>query len=621
MQLHLRSAISDFRRTWPQLLIASVLSVTITIVVATPLVGLLLKLFLLYTEDNVLTDGDIVAFFLHPLGLVALVILGALSLGVYLSLQGVLMVIGFGAVEGRRVTYLDALWYVARRMSRFGRLAGRVTGTVLLVALPFLAAVGGVYLLFLREHDINYYLATRPPEFRTAVVMAGAILAVLAILLLRLATSWILALPIVLFEGASGAAALRKSKLVTAPQRWRIATFLAGWVAGAFSISTASSFLVGRVGGLLVPDLKGNWVLVVSGLAVVLALATLTSAGIRFVTDSLLPLAVVRWYRELAGPGELSPLIAEPGTLRDRAGFKIPGKAVLWGAAIAVVAVAGSAYAAARSLDGEDRAEIVAHRGASGGAPENTLAAFELAYIEGADWIELDVQENADGEIIVAHDSDFMKQARSGLKVWDATAGDLAGLDIGSWFDPSFSDQRVATLREVLEWAKGRIRVVIELKYYGHDEALERRVVEVVEATGMVDDVMLMSLKLPGLYKLAELRPDWTRGLLNTASLGDLTRLDVDFLALNASAATRSQIRRAHSRGMKVYVWTVNDPVQMSMMLSRGVDGIITDEPAEAREVLELRAKLSPIGHLIVWAAAESGLLRVPKQVSGAADA
>ena len=162
---------------------------------------------------------------------------------------------------------------------------------------------------------------------------------------------------------------------------------------------------------------------------------------------------------------------------------------------------------------------------------------------------------------------------------------------------------------------------MIELKYYGHDEHLESRVVDLVEETGMESEVMVMSLERQGLRRMAAVRPDWTRGLLNTASIGDLTRVDVDFLALNAAAATRPQIRQAHERGMKVFVWTVNDPIQMSVMLSRGADGIITDEPALAREVLDLREELSPFGHLLVWIAGEAGLLRGAKEASDASDA
>ena len=107
----------------------------------------------------------------------------------------------------------------------------------------------------------------------------------------------------------------------------------------------------------------------------------------------------------------------------------------------------------------------------------------------------------------------------------------------------------------------------------------------------------------------------------NVAAVGDLTRMDVNFLGLNASTARASLIRHARARDMKVYVWTINDPIQMVMMLGRGVDGIITDEPALAREVMELHDQLSPIARLLVWIAAEGGMLSVPDSSSTARDA
>ena len=249
------------------------------------------------------------------------------------------------------------------------------------------------------------------------------------------------------------------------------------------------------------------------------------------------------------------------------------------------------------------------------------MAAFERAITDKADWIELDVQENADGVVVVEHDSDFMRVGSTSLKVWNATNADLEDLDVGSWYGAEFADQRVPTLRQVLERARGNLDVVIELKYYGHDRQLESKVVEIVEQAGMAQHIMLMSLKREGLRKAAALRPAWTRGLLNTVSVGNLTRLDVDFLALNAAAASRSQIRQAHKQGMKVYVWTIDDPVQLSVMMSRGVDGVITDRPDVARQVLEYREQLSPVGRLLIWIAGETGLLHHSSEASPAEDA
>jgi glycerophosphoryl diester phosphodiesterase len=161
----------------------------------------------------------------------------------------------------------------------------------------------------------------------------------------------------------------------------------------------------------------------------------------------------------------------------------------------------------------------------------------------------------------------------------------------------------VPTLLEVLEETRGRIRAVIELKYYGHDQQLEQRVVDIVEQAGMTDQVAIMSLKYEGIQKIRALRPDWTIGLLSAKAIGNLASLDVDFLAVASGMATPGFIRRSHEQGKQVFVWTINDTVSLSRMMSLGVDGVITDEPALAREVIAERADLNPAERLLMHTA------------------
>ncbi len=96
------------------------------------------------------------------------------------------------------------------------------------------------------------------------------------------------------------------------------------------------------------------------------------------------------------------------------------------------------------------------------------------------------------------------------------------------------------------------------------------------------------------------MRPEWTVGFLSAAAIGNLTRIDADFLAVNSGLATRSLIRAAHRRGQEVHVWTINDPAAMSALIGRGVDNLITDFPAVARSVLAQRAEMTTIERLLV---------------------
>jgi glycerophosphoryl diester phosphodiesterase len=166
----------------------------------------------------------------------------------------------------------------------------------------------------------------------------------------------------------------------------------------------------------------------------------------------------------------------------------------------------------------------------------------------------------------------------------------------------------VPSLEEVLELCRGKAQVDIELKDYGHGQRLEERTAEIVERVGVADQVILMSLSAGMARNMKALRPGWTVGLLTAKAVGDLTKADVDFLAVHVGMASPGFIRRAHRAGKDVYVWTVNDRINMSRMLSTGVDGVITDHPAQARQVLADRAEMSTAERLLVAAAFWIGL-------------
>jgi len=202
-----------------------------------------------------------------------------------------------------------------------------------------------------------------------------------------------------------------------------------------------------------------------------------------------------------------------------------------------------------------------------------------------------------------------MKIAGVATKIWDASYEEIRDIDIGGWFDPDFDDQRIPLLEDVLSRCKGKARVDIELKYYGHDQRLEERVVEIVERTEMVSEVVIMSLAQDGIRKVRELRPNWTVGLLMAKVIGNPARIDADFLAVHTGLATARFVRRAHAAGKDVFVWTVNDPITMSRMISRGVDGVITDEPARLNRVLEQRAELSSVERLLLETALWMGVV------------
>jgi len=374
---------------------------------------------------------------------------------------------------------------------------------------------------------------------------------------------------------------------------------IAGWAAIALALANAARWLPELVGRALAPHFAGSLpplLLFIAGLALVWAAAVL-AAGI--VNAAVLALAIVALYLRIGNPTELR--VPEPAALgRFGAPVELSRRMIAGIVALVTLFFVGFATLATIVTRQRNEIQVIAHRGSSAEAPENTLAAFRLAIEQGADVVELDVQESADGEVLVAHDSDLMKVAGVGLKIWEADAADLRSIDIGSHAGADFAAERMPTLAEALAVCKGKVHMIIELKSYGHDQQLEERVVAIVEAAGMEDSCSFMSLDHHMVGALKRLRPKWRVGVLAAKAFGDLTSLDADFLAVETRMATARFVRRTHRAGQDVYVWTVNDPAWMLTFMSRGVDGLITDRPDVARQVVARRAELSDAQRVLV---------------------
>ncbi|MGR3637076.1 MAG: glycerophosphodiester phosphodiesterase family protein [Shimia sp.] len=585
---------TSWRLRWPLVETNLAFNILFAVVFA-PVMALTVQAALMLSGKPALADFDIAVFLLSPAGAVGGVLL--VSVALVLAVMNVAFMMGTAHHDHQhgRVGLWDGIAMVLPHTPAVLSLALRLTVRVLGLSLPFLAIAGFVFLRWLTEFDINFYLTHRPPIFWQAGAVIGIILAIWIGLLGWRLLGWTLSLPLVVFAGTPPAHALRESRERMQGRMWAFLARMAVW--GAFSAGLAAL-------GLGVVSLLADLLLAVvpqttKVLVVVLVLVVLV-------------LVVVNILVSAITTGTMAVLILEEASWpRNAAAQKTVPKSALVGVTV-VAAVLGGAGAAGLAdispVDAGQPVAVIAHRGASAIKPENTMAAINEAVRVGSDWVEIDVQETADGAVIVMHDSDFMKQAGNPLTIWDATVDDIKDIDIGSWFDSAYAQERAPLLEDVLRAAKDKSGVIIELKYYGHDEKLEQRVAEIVEAEGMVDQVKIMSLKYDAVEKMRALRPDWSIGLLASASLGQMWNLNADFLAVNSATTSHRLVRESQAVGKKVYVWTVNDPLAMSAMISMGVDGLITDEPELARLVLSERRDLSGPERLVLGLAGYIGL-------------
>jgi glycerophosphoryl diester phosphodiesterase len=255
---------------------------------------------------------------------------------------------------------------------------------------------------------------------------------------------------------------------------------------------------------------------------------------------------------------------------------------------------------------------IIAHRGASSTAPENTLAAFAEAVRVGAEGIEFDVRLTRDGEAVVFHDEDLLRIAGRELFVNDFTARELKGFDVGSWFDKTdpdrsvsrFGGERIPTLRETLDFLHDYKGVVyIELKCRESDVGrLSEAVGEAIGDSPLFPQIIVKSFNLDVLPEIRRHCPEVRTATLFAPKVMILLRkekrliniageLNADLLSLHFSLATKKLIKKAGKRGLKVAIWTADSPRWIKRGINLGIDHIITNNPAR---LLDKRRKFFP---------------------------
>lgn len=243
--------------------------------------------------------------------------------------------------------------------------------------------------------------------------------------------------------------------------------------------------------------------------------------------------------------------------------------------------------------------QLMAHRGSSAIAPENTLVAIEQAIADRVDAIELDVQELADGTLAVLHDTNLRRLAGVDRPSHQLTAADLAQLDVGSWFSPRFAGTRIPTLAAVLAQVGDRVALNLELKCHGQERQLPEAVVALLRAFPQVQ-VTLTSFNWAMLQRVRSLAPELPLGPIAADPL-DWAALDRDLgavavVSLHHGQLTPEAVALARSRQAALWVWTVDDPIEMERALRLGVDGVITNAPDRARFDRLAAAVPSPIG-------------------------
>ena len=234
---------------------------------------------------------------------------------------------------------------------------------------------------------------------------------------------------------------------------------------------------------------------------------------------------------------------------------------------------------------------IMAHRGFSSKAPENTMPAFQMCLDGGFTAAELDVQMTADGTVIVLHDDNLKRTAGLDQNVWEVTYDEIRDLDNGSFFNKDFAGTKIPTLDEVVKLAgsgKEKLFLNIEIKRNGHDDGIIEKVVDIIIKNDYLDNCDVTSQDYSTLEEVRKINPSVLTAYTSAVGIGSIESLEAaDIISIQETFATYENVERIHDVGKRVFVWTVNEEETMKDLVGLNVDAILTNDPELCKAVID----------------------------------
>ncbi|QOR38706.1 glycerophosphodiester phosphodiesterase [Billgrantia diversa] len=559
-------------------------------------------------DRPVVTNAALLDLLLSPAGILwLLAAIGLTFLILYLQQAGMILV----AVKRRDNHYqlaFTALWQTLRRLPVLAGLVVLQVGTHLLLLLPVALLLGWLYGLIIGGLDPYYVLRLRPPALWYFLATAVPLMLGWVLTAAWLYVRWILALPVATLENLSAVASLKRSRELTRGHRGKVALVVIFVLLIIVALPFLASSLFDHVFTPLLWWLpERNAVLIPAMLSYMTGyvLATLAITFIGIAANALLSACLYLRLAHREPRPAAPPPDAHPGRLA-------------WGVEMVVLLFALlQAWWIVNSFELRDTVAIIAHRGSSMAAPENTLSAIKRANEDRAHYVEVDVQLTADGEVVLYHDRSLQRLTGDPRSLQEMNVEELREYDVGSWFGDAFIGERIPTLAEAFAAVRGKSALMIDMKPDpGTEDALVEAVLDTMRretearreclarvtpaqaarcgSPDVSGETRLAVMSTRVLDKIKKREPDLRVTLLAQLVMpGTLDRRSFDALGLRHNRITDNEIRLARKLGYEVHAWTVNDRARMSQLIDLGVDAIITDYPDRLAELIHDRRELS----------------------------
>ena len=553
------------------------------------------------TEYNYLTIENILNFILNPITIIFLLfIIIFLTMATIFDIS-TLIIIFDSSYKNKKISVMDSIKISLSKCKNIFKLKNISVAILVLFIIPFLNI--GV--------TSNVITSINIPEFILDFINANKTLSIIFSLfylfLLSILSKWLYSLHYMVIEGKSFKSARKSSKNLIKGNRFKdiIIVFLYQLISG---ISYILFLIIGIFILYILNMILGRIFVIKSILLTIVWMFMLVSVIIFTIISTGIGYSVISslYYKHKIDKDEKLITIKSEEKKKNIKFNKNLKYAViiLW-----IFAIAGGSIFTYQVITGKAnlniehtrKMEITAHRGASIKYPENTMAAFRGAKKLGADWIELDVQQTKDKQIVVSHDTNLNRVTGVNKDIIDMNYSEIKKLDAGSFFNKKFKGEKIPLLKEVLEFAKkNNIRLNIELKPTGKEKNFEKQVVDLIKEYNFEDRCVVTSQVYNVLKKIKKYDKDIKTVYVMSIAIGKITDAKyADAFSIEATNVTETQVSRVHNAGKELYAWTVNKEESINKMIDMNVDNIITDNIKLGVDLVE-KSKRTNIEDIII---------------------
>lgn len=593
---------------WKPMAIWTILIWLIIAIILAPISSAILGLQFFRRGNLIIGNQELISWIFSPVGLTYTLLAASLILtGWVIQFAGLFQIIT-DHLYGQKIKLKRLFIRIASQIPLLFRLCLFIVAAGILLALPLAAGIGLIYELLLDTYDINYYLSTTPVEWHIALLASFAWFTIWGFAAFYLVARSLLAFPVYLHGQKSMREAITYAwqidKRLSRQHLKTISIVIAFWIfiritadALFFFVSAEVVSWIDQLQSLRL--IAFVWVVYIAGTFFIDAI--ITFLGFSHVSAMITQLFYKDFYKDFT-VSKKAPA-SRIKFKKIAAYFKNILRPVNFLSLVALMFIASmliSGYMIEQipGTNHNKQIKIVAHRAGPPPAPENTLQALDSTLQMEVDYAEIDVQLTRDSVIVVAHDRDLMRKAGKAVRIANTSYNQIQKiLRAGHAANPEIP-KTMHTLEEFLDAARGRIDLLIELKQTS--QALTQQVITAIQEKEMAKDVVLMSMNAQHIARVQEIAPEFTVGYVSAYSLGSLSELPVELLALNHRAVTEQLLSAAKHQNMQVYAWTVNKTSLMAEMMEMGVNGIITDQPKTALQVRDEIKQLTTAERLVL---------------------